>query len=225
MRKRSLLSAFYFQEGFSTLIACIVILVGLPFSRGYIRTSTSMVSLHGRVALRSTRRSSSQVRDAIKRGNNEGVPVIGTVHHNTYMGERPPDPSTLFASDGSALEERVQILVDWWRDKSSVFCITGAGLSTESGIPDYRGSKGSYFEGHKPMIHQQFMESQYQRKRYWGRSMVGWSKFDSAQPNVSSKLHQLCCVQMEFLMGFYTMNFYWETYGVQVAGRWARPPL
>lgn len=33
------------------------------------------------------------------------------------------------------------------------------------------------------MVHQQFMESEFQRKRYWGRSMVGWSKFDSAAPN------------------------------------------
>ena len=143
-----------------------------------------MVCLHGRVSLRPTRKS-TQLRNATKRGSNEGI--RGTVHHNTYMGERSPDPSSLFASDNVALQEKVRMLVDWWQGKSSVFCISGAGLSTESGIPDYRGSKGSYFEGHKPMIHQQFMESDSQRKRYWGRSMVGWSKFDSAQPNVSAK--------------------------------------
>jgi NAD+-dependent protein deacetylase sirtuin 4 len=34
------------------------------------------------------------------------------------------------------------------------------------------------------MIHQQFMESDYQRKRYWGRAMVGWKGFDQAQPNI-----------------------------------------
>jgi hypothetical protein len=35
------------------------------------------------------------------------------------------------------------------------------------------------------MIHDQFMGSEYQRKRYWGRGMVGWRHFDNAEPNVS----------------------------------------
>ena len=56
-------------------------------------------------------------------------------------------------------------------------------MSTESGIPDYRGHNGSYHRGHKPMIHDQFMTSHKQRQRYWGRGMVGWRKFDSMQPN------------------------------------------
>ena len=96
--------------------------------------------------------------------------------------ERPPDPRSL--SDPLQLEMHASKLIDWWQGKENVLCITGAGLSTDSGIPDYRGNNGSYHRGHKPMIHQQYMESEYQRKRYWGRSMVGWKGFDQAQPNV-----------------------------------------
>lgn len=95
--------------------------------------------------------------------------------------ERPPDPNSLLSSE--QLEEKADLLLDWWRGKDNILCITGAGLSTDSGIPDYRGNNGSYHRGHKPIIHQQYMDSEYQRKRYWGRSMVGWKGFDLAMPN------------------------------------------
>jgi NAD-dependent deacetylase sirtuin 4 len=113
-------------------------------------------------------------------GNLSMARRTGGIHS---FSERPRDPSTLLDSS-KALSEKVQMLLDWWKDKQSVLCITGAGLSTESGIPDYRGYNGSYHKGHEPMIHQQFMESEYQRKRYWGRSMVGWRAFYDTQPNL-----------------------------------------
>ena len=81
------------------------------------------------------------------------------------------------------LDEKASQLVEWLSSKRNVFCLTGAGLSTDSGIPDYRGNKGSYHVGHKPIIHQQFIDSSHQRRRYWGRSMVGWKIFDQAKPN------------------------------------------
>ncbi|CAJ1966687.1 unnamed protein product [Cylindrotheca closterium] len=94
---------------------------------------------------------------------------------------RPADPKSLL--EAGQVQEQAEKLVEWWTGKKSVLCITGAGLSTESGIPDYRGHQGSYHKGHKPMIHQQFMDSEYQRRRYWGRSLAGWKTFDSTQPN------------------------------------------
>jgi NAD-dependent deacetylase sirtuin 4 len=99
--------------------------------------------------------------------------------------QRPADPS-LLATDEIYLQEQVDRLLEWWTTKEQVLALTGAGLSTESGIPDYRGHRGSYHRPgpqHRPMMHQTFMGSEYQRKRYWGRSLVGWSSFNEAMPN------------------------------------------
>eukprot|EP01061_Rhynchopus_euleeides_P021238 TRINITY_DN3462_c0_g2_i1.p1 TRINITY_DN3462_c0_g2~~TRINITY_DN3462_c0_g2_i1.p1 ORF type:complete len:300 (+),score=86.78 TRINITY_DN3462_c0_g2_i1:132-1031(+) len=67
--------------------------------------------------------------------------------------------------------------------KGGALCVTGAGCSTESGIPDYRSPGGSYSVGYKPMTHQQFMKSEYQRRRYWARAYLAWPSFDARIPN------------------------------------------
>jgi NAD-dependent deacetylase sirtuin 4 len=85
-------------------------------------------------------------------------------------------------SDGE-LQERIQAVINWLSTKESVLVLTGAGISTESGVPDYRGHNGSYHDGHQPMLHQQFMTSSTHRQRYWARGMVGWRSFSSRRPN------------------------------------------
>jgi len=94
--------------------------------------------------------------------------------------ERPQDPTTFTDDD---VHNQAQTLREWMRGKKSVLCISGAGMSTESNIPDYRGSNGSYHRGHKPIIHHEFMNSQSMRQRYWSRSLVGYSAFSNAKPN------------------------------------------
>ncbi len=57
-------------------------------------------------------------------------------------------------------------LVAFLNEKKYVVAITGAGISTNSGIPDYRGPNGSYSRGHKPMMHKDFVTKDHARRRF-----------------------------------------------------------
>ncbi|UGB39636.1 NAD-dependent protein deacetylase [Frateuria soli] len=72
-----------------------------------------------------------------------------------------------------------------------LFVLTGAGCSTDSGIPDYRDTDGAW-KRTPPITYQAFMGQEGTRRRYWARSLVGWRHFGAAQPNdTHHALHRL----------------------------------
>jgi NAD-dependent SIR2 family protein deacetylase len=82
-------------------------------------------------------------------------------------------------SEAAALEP----LLDLLRGRRAVV-LAGAGCSTESGIPDYRGP---HARPRAPIQYQEFVRSDAARVRYWARSAVGWPRFSAARPNAGHR--------------------------------------
>ncbi|MER6300084.1 NAD-dependent protein deacetylase [Kitasatospora sp. NPDC001539] len=85
------------------------------------------------------------------------------------------------AADAVGFAELVRLLAG-----RGVVVLSGAGLSTESGIPDYRGETGSRRRG-TPMTYQEFTGGEAARRRYWARSHVGWRAIARAEPNAGHR--------------------------------------
>ena len=73
-------------------------------------------------------------------------------------------------------------LADFLDRHDRVFVLTGAGCSTESGIPDYRDAAGEW-KRRQPITFQEFVGHEHSRKRYWARSLAGFRRLRAARPN------------------------------------------
>lgn len=80
--------------------------------------------------------------------------------------------------------DSLEALCRFIEERERLAVLTGAGISTPSGIGDYRDSKGEWKRA-PPIQHDAFVRSEHTRKRYWARSFHGWRAFIKAQPNVA----------------------------------------
>src|SRR5579859_2550135 len=97
-------------------------------------------------------------------------------------------PDTTLDASGVELARDIEIdrarLRDFIDAHPRLFVLTGAGCSTDSGIPDYRDTNGGW-KRPQPVTYQAFMGDVRTRQRYWARSLVGWRRFGRAQPNAT----------------------------------------
>ncbi len=107
-----------------------------------------------------------------------------------------PEPASSQPPDVGALLELL-------RGRRTVV-LTGAGCSTESGIPDYRGP-GTRARARNPIQHMEFLGRPEVRARYWARSLIGWPRFSVARPNAAH--HALAALERDgHVPGLITQN-------------------
>lgn len=94
-------------------------------------------------------------------------------------------PIQVTAQDAaSRVDQAASALHDWLSGVDRVFVLTGAGISTDSGIPDYRDADGAWKRS-PPVTWQAFTADPATYRRYWARSFVGWPIFSVAEPSRS----------------------------------------
>jgi len=100
----------------------------------------------------------------------------------------PDDTIDRFVDDKFSMNQSDSLnrLALFVREHPRLFVLTGAGVSTESGIPGYRDENGTW-RGGQPIQGPAFIRDEQTRKRYWARSLIGWPHFSRAEPNAAHR--------------------------------------
>ncbi len=101
--------------------------------------------------------------------------------HQTRRADTPLTPSKARCCNAPMAPE-LRSLGTFLASSPSLAVLSGAGVSTPSGIPDYRDRDGNWKQN-QPVQYGEFVASAAARRRYWARSFVGWQRFARAQPN------------------------------------------
>lgn len=105
--------------------------------------------------------------------------ILDRVRTRLQIGWSPAEPTAIDADLPERLD-RLHALLDGLR----IVALTGAGISTDSGIPDYR-SPGA--PARTPMTLEMFLSSPDFRRHYWARNHLGWRHMDAAGPNAAHR--------------------------------------
>jgi len=103
----------------------------------------------------------------------------------THLAKRACSNLAFVPQHKETQERDIELLQEFLNPSKRLLVLTGAGISTESGIPDYRSEGvGLYATSSKrPIQHKTFMESLKARQSYWARNFVGWPRWSSTRPN------------------------------------------
>lgn len=109
-----------------------------------------------------------------------------------------------YTNHNGSIDQGLEPLKNFILERENLLVITGAGVSTGSGIGDYRDRDGQW-KRPRPVSHQDFINSHYWRQRYWARSQLGYPSFLQAAPNRAHRaLARLECQGQ--LCGLVTQN-------------------
>ncbi|WP_372365823.1 NAD-dependent deacetylase [Candidatus Uabimicrobium sp. HlEnr_7] len=104
--------------------------------------------------------------------------------------------------------EQLTKLID---NAKKILIFTGAGISTQSGIPDFRGPQGIW-KNRDPIYYQEFMSFEQSRIDYWQFKLEGWQEFQNARPNrihysiaKLETLGKVCCVVTQNIDGLHRL--------------------
>lgn len=114
----------------------------------------------------------------------------GTGSHKPATLTAPPPLPSRVVSDSPDFSALIGLV----RAHPRLFVLTGAGCSTDSGIPDYRDNAGAW-KRKPPVDHRDFVADAAVRRRYWARSLIGWQHFGRAGPNAAH--HALAALEAQ----------------------------